>query len=403
MISCLMKTLTVLLACLLTLSACGSSANDTTTTQPTIAPPPTTLATTTTVDEFDATIIGSGPAGFLEAIGAAYLFAGGSGPRPPASEAFASHLGTGSDAGDITATYETAIAELAEGWVGVGVWNEDLVLGTSLDGEAWTLVGGRLSSMGLSPFYGEAAHQLFIIGSDARTKQDPLKLRADSLHIVTIAADGSSASIVGLPRDSYVEAPYGGKTKFTNIMSGRGPEVVVETAETLTGLDLDGYMLTGFSGFVKLVNNYGGFEIDIPFNMAEPKSDAYFTAGKQMIDGFQALAFARNRTLKGGDFTRSFHHGVIMQWGLASVIDKGPLDIPNDLKLLDTYTFTDLSTEKRLLVMAALFELDPFEIPNIVVDGTAGMAGAASVVFLNDPAFEVFADLADGRLDDPGE
>ncbi|MDH3194169.1 MAG: hypothetical protein OEM40_07630, partial [Acidimicrobiia bacterium] len=130
---------------------------------------------------------------------------------------------------------------------------------------------------------------------------------------------------------------------------------------------------------------------------------AYFTAGKQMIDGFQALAFARNRTLKGGDFTRSFHHGVIMQWGLASVIGKGVLEIPNNLAILDEHTFTDLSPEKRLLVMAALFELDPFEIPNVVVDGTAGMAGAASVVFLNDPAFEMFTDLADGRLDDPGE
>lgn len=403
MISCLMKTLTLLLACVLTLSACSSNTDDTTTTTPTIAPPPTTLATTTTLDEFDVTITGTGPSGLLEAIGAAYLFAGAAGPQPPATPAFAEHLGTATTGEDISATYETTIAELADGWVGVGVWNDDLVLATSPDGEDWTLVGGRLTSIALAPFFGDTAHQLFIIGSDARTKQDPLKLRADSLHIVTIAADGSSASIVGLPRDSYVEAPYGGKTKFTNIMSGRGPEIVVETAETLTGLDFDGYIVTGFSGFVKLVNDYGGFEIDIPFNMAEPKSKAYFSAGKQMIDGFQALAFARNRTLKGGDFTRSFHHGVIMQWGLASVIGKGPLDIPNDLALLDKHTFTDLSPEKRLLVLAALFELDPFEMPNLVVDGTPGMAGAASVVFLNDPAFEVFTDLADGRLDDVGE
>ncbi len=54
--------------------------------------------------------------------------------------------------------------------------------------------------------------------------------------------------------------------------------------------------------------------------------------------------------------------------------------------------------EKRLLVLAALFELDAFEIPNIVVDGTPGTAGSASVVFLNDGAFEVFEDLADGVL-----
>ncbi len=398
-----MKTLTTLLACLLTLSACGSGAIDTTTTAQTIAPPPTSQATTTTIDEFEVAFTGDGPGDLLEAVTATYLYAGQAGPKPPATAGFAEHLTKGSSASDISAAYEFAVAELTDGWVGVGTWNDDIVLATSPDGEAWTLVGGHLTSMGLAPFYGDQAHQLFIIGSDARTKENPLKLRADSLHIITIAPDGSSASIVGLPRDSYVETPSGGKRKFTNVMSGNGPELVVETGELLTGLDFDGYIVTGFAGFVRLVNAYGGFEIDIPFAMAEPKSDAYFSAGKQMIDGFQALAFARNRTLKGGDFTRSFHHGVIMQWGLASVQSKGPLDIPHNLDLLDEYTFTDLSPEKRLLVMAALFGLDPFEIPNIVVDGTAGMAGAASVVFLNDPAFATFADLADGRLDDVGE
>jgi len=400
-----MKHVIPSLAFVLGVAACGNTVNDTTTTYPTLPTSSSTMAstTTTTLDTFDVAITAPGPPGLIEAIMAGYRYAGGTGPLPLATPGFAEHLGGGTPSEDIEAEFGLTVAELSDGWVGVGVWRDDLVLATSPDGEAWTLVGGRMPSMGLAPYFGDQPHRLFIIGSDARTRQDPVKLRADSLHLVNVAPDGSSASIVGLPRDTYVEASYGGKTKFTNVMSGRGPEVVVETGTLLTGLEFDGYIVTGFSGFTKLVNNFGGIEIDIPFDMAEPKSDAYFSAGKQMIDGFQALAFARNRTLKGGDFTRSFHHGVIMQWGLASVIGKGPMNIPTDLELLDRYTFTNLPIENRLLVLAALFELDPFEIPNIVVDGTPGMAGKASVVFLNDPAFEVFADLADGQLDDAGE
>lgn len=399
-----MKRLIPLLALAIAVSACGSRANDTTTTSPTIPPSstaPSTLATTTTV-AFGVTVNAEGPAGLVEAISDAYAYVGGSGPAPAATPGFVAHLATGTQKPAVTADFEIGVAELTDGWVGVGTWADDLILATSADGVDWTLVGGRLSSVELAPYYGSEPHRLFIIGSDARSKEDPIKLRADSLHIVSVAADGSSASIVGLPRDSYVETSYGGKTKFTNVMSGRGPEVVVATGEMLTGLEFDGYIVTGFSGFVKLVNNFGGFEIEIPFAMNEPKSKAVFSAGLQMVDGRQALAFARNRTLKGGDFTRSFHHGVIMQWGLAAVIGKGPLNITTDLDLLDRYTYTDLPIEKRLLVLAALFELDPFEIPNIVVDGTPGMAGAASVVFLADSAFEVFTDLADGRLDNPG-
>ncbi len=310
-----MTRLIPLIALVLVASACGGDAIDTTTTTPTI--PPSTTATTstptstaTTIDEFDVTINSTAPGDLADAITTAYLHSGGVGAAPTASQGFAGHLSGGLIPGDIVADYEVSTAELAEGWVAVGVWEDDILLATSPDGEAWTLVGGRLTSMGLSPYYGESNHRLFIIGSDARSKEDPLTLRADSLHIVSVASDGSSASIVGLPRDTYVETSYGGKTKFTNVMSGRGPETVVATGEILTGLEFDGYILTAFAGFVRIVDKFGGFEIDIPFDMAERKSKAYFSAGLQLIDGQQALAFARNRTLSGGDFTRSFHHGV---------------------------------------------------------------------------------------------
>lgn len=399
-----MNRLIPTLAFAIAFTACGSVANDTTTTSQTIPPPSSSTSTTTTTPEpIGITVNADGPPGLVDAITEVYTYGAGSSSSLAATAGFAEHLATGVASETATANYNIETAELSDGWVGVATWEDDILLATSPDGLVWTLVGGRVSSMSVGPYYGAEPHRLFIIGSDARTKEDPVKLRADSLHIVSVASDGSSASIVGLPRDTYVETSYGGKTKFTNVMSGRGPEVVVATGTLLTGLEFDGYIVTGFSGFTKLVDNFGGFEIDIPFDMAEPKSKAYFSAGRQMIDGFQALAFARNRTLKGGDFTRSFHHGVIMQWGLASVIGKGPLNIPTDVKLLDEYTFTNLPIEKRLLVLAALFELDPFEIPNIVVDGTPGMAGKASVVFLNDSAFDVFADLADGRLDETGE
>lgn len=396
-----MKRLPILVALVIATAGCSGEAESLPTTQPTVptAAPTTPSTTTTTIDVFEVTVIGDGPPGLIDAITNAYEVAGGVAEPEQVATGLATHLAQSSPVADIDAAYITAVEGLEDGWVGVGMWESDVVLATSEDGQSWTVVGSRLDSVGSSPYYGSERHQLFVIGSDARTREDPLTLRADSLHIISVAADGSSASIVGLPRDSYVETPYGSKTKFTNVMSGRGPEVAVETGEMLTGLDFDGYLVTGFAGFVSLVNGFGGMEVDIPFAMAEPKSKAYFEAGIQMIDGAGALAFARNRTLAGGDFTRQFHHGVIMQWGLAAVQERGLLAVPANIGLLKKHTFTDLSNEQLLLVFGALFERDPFEIPNLVVDGTPGYAGEASVVFLNDSAFTVFEDLADGVLD----
>ena len=56
----------------------------------------------------------------------------------------------------------------------------------------------------------------------------------------------------------------------------------------------------------------GGVDVEVPFAMAEPKSDAFLSAGLQTLFGTDALAFSRNRTIPGGDFTRSFHHGLVV-------------------------------------------------------------------------------------------
>ncbi|MDH3308041.1 MAG: LCP family protein [Acidimicrobiia bacterium] len=381
----------------------GCQASDTTgvatptTAQPTITTAP---ATTTTVPPRASVTASDAPGDLASEIEALYQAVIGNAASPEAPPGLLQHLTPTAPPASLTIDTAITTGMVLETHVAVATWVDDLVLAVSDDGSDWRIVGARLTSLGFGPWYGEEPHQILVIGSDARTHEDPLRLRADSLHIVSIGADGTTASIVGIPRDSWVETSYGRTTKFTNVMSGRGPEVVVETAELTTGIDLDGYVVTGFGGFMALIDEFGAFEIDIPFAMNEPKSGAYFAAGRQLVDGAQALAFARNRTLSGGDFTRSFHHGVIMQWGLSAAQGKGPSALPSDLGILTRHVYTDLDAETLLQIAAATFEFDPFEIPNLVVPGTAGRAGEASVVFLDDGAFAIFADLTDGVLDE---
>ncbi len=286
-------------------------------------------------------------------------------------------------------------ATLPNGEVAVITDGTDIVLAAAPDGTHWSVVGAKLPSLGLDPWYGEQLRQVYIIGSDARPGENPLRFRADSHHVITITPDGKAASIVGIPRDSYVETPEGTFDKFTNVMASNGPERILGTAEILTGIDLEGYVVTGFKGFVNLVNAFGGFQLDIPFAMAEEKSQAYFSAGVQHLNGEEALAFARNRTIQGGDFTRQFHHGVIMQWAMVAVQAGGIEDLPRLLELLTTHTWTDLPAGDLLTLGALTYELEPFEVPNVVVEGDNASRGGAAVVVLRDSAFEVFASLAE--------
>lgn len=391
----------VVLALAVALAACSRATEATTTLAP------TTIASTapSTVPSYGVSVIGPDLPGDLAAeVAATYEMALG---LPDADPEVGPQLGrylanVAAPALDRDLIVEP-VATSAEAYgehVAVVTAGDDVVLAVSPDGTDWRVVGVKLASLGESPWYGDAPRQIFVIGSDARTGEDPIRLRADSLHIISMTPDGAHISIVGIPRDSWVETPKGGMNKFTNIMSGTGPEAIVTTGETLTGLDIDGYIVTGFQGFAQLINAYGGFDVDIPFAMNEPKSKAFFNAGVQLLDGIEALAFARNRTLAGGDFTRSFHQGVIMQWGMREVHNRGIGEVPSSLALLEKHTWTDFDAETLLLISAGVFEQeDGLAVPNIVLDGVAGTAGSASVVFLSDSVQEAFADMADGILE----
>ena len=59
---------------------------------------------------------------------------------------------------------------------------------------------------------------------------------------------------------------------------------------------------------------------------------------------------------------------------------------------------TDLGPGEILTFAAQTVVAKPAAVPNVVLPGSSGLAGQASVVFLSESASDVFADLADGRL-----
>ena len=265
----------------------------------------------------------------------------------------------------------------------------------------WDVVGAKLASLDEPGWYGPSPRLVLALGSDARPGQSVTGFRADSVHIIATRPDTGQGSIVGIPRDAWVEAPYGGRSKLTNTMASRGPDVVLETVRNLTGLDIEGYLITGFAGFESLIDAYGGFTIDVPYGMADPKSNAYFSSGVQEFTGAEALAFSRNRTdTPRGDFGRSLNHGIVMLAVMPQVQEMGIDELPELLEILTSFVITDLTAADLLAIAAASYDLDPELMTNIVAPGRVGStSGGASVVFLGDSAVELFEDASDGVID----
>lgn len=268
------------------------------------------------------------------------------------------------------------------------------------DGSGWRVVGGNWPNLGVPAYYGTGPRLVAVVGSDARPGEDPARTRADSIHFVGLDGSGGGA-VVGVPRDAYVPVPGIGRRKINAALALGGPEVMFQTFLDLTGLPLEGYVLTGFVGFQEMLGNVlGGIDLFVPFPIRDSAAGAYFEAGLQYLNGPTALALARPRkTLAGGDFARSELQGLILIGAAQNVRIKGYGAVPRLLELSEPWMITSLSPEQLLTFSALAIGSDLDSMPNVVAPGRSGSVGSASVVFLSDSVSALWADLADGRLD----
>ena len=241
----------------------------------------------------------------------------------------------------------------------------------ALEDEAgWRIVGAQFGDA--PPWLGDSPRTLLVLGSDARVGENQQRLRADSIHIVTLVPEESSGAIVGIPRDAWVDGPAGG-IKFSSLMAGRGPEIMLETTRELSSLPVEGYVVTGFKGFEGLMEALGGLIIDLPRIMRTGNNWADFAAGLQQLNPTRALQLARIRKgLPRGDFARSENQGLIMQAAMAMIQDAGIEMLPNWLFILLENAWTDLSTEDLLTWAAGAYFLEPESLMNIVLPGKVG-------------------------------
>ena len=252
---------------------------------------------------------------------------------------------------------------------------------------------------------------ILALGSDAGSprykREGPAdRGRADSIHIIAINPDLKAGTIVGIPRDTYVTVRgYGGR--INGAMATGGVDRMVKVVEEFTGITFDYSMLVSFEGFEDMINEIGGVVVDVPYRITDRYSRAKFDAGQQVLGGYQALAFARNRhDAPRGDFSRSENQGLIMLGALRHAraeTFKNPGQYLRYLRILFKYVATNLTVDEALNLGMLATQIQTTSIANVVADGyPTTTPDGASVVRLTSSATALFADVADNAIiDDP--
>ncbi|WP_159451249.1 LCP family protein [Demequina sp. NBRC 110054] len=163
---------------------------------------------------------------------------------------------------------------------------------------------------------------ILVIGSDVRSGENENiggyvdGARGDTTIIVHISADRSRVELVSIPRDTRVaistcesfdgQTQTGWTAKFNTAFSigygfnndpSEAAACVMRTINDLTGIEFDGqYVVADFSGFRDMVDALGGVPMCIPYDVYSKKANLDLDAGAQVLNGKEALAWARART-----------------------------------------------------------------------------------------------------------
>ena len=224
------------------------------------------------------------------------------------------------------------------------------------------------------------------VGSDARPGEPMLRSRGDALQLVTINTQTHAASIIGVPRDSWVDIPGFGMSKINASLYYGGPQLLGRMVGRLIGVQPDYVFVTRFQWFSQMVRSIGGVTIRNPYAFSDSVLKRVgFPKGRIHLNGYDAMAYSRIRhTLPTGDFDRSAHQEIVLKGIQSKVhreqarpgfIERGVLDAMSHM-------YTNLKPTELFRLAQVMAQVDPSKVRSCVIQGGIGTSSDGQSIVL---------------------
>jgi len=222
-----------------------------------------------------------------------------------------------------------------------------------------------------------------LIGADKRPGDT--SFNADSIIVATFNPQSKIISLLSIPRDTRVTLPgYKGYYKINAIPMLKGIPELEKLVTDLTGIKLDGYVLTNFAGFKDIVDALGGITIDVEKRMkfeTGDKEDGYIDLqpGVQTLDGSKALQYARFRHDATADIGRTERQQKVLKAMAKKMMEPATiLKLPKLVPQLIKYVETDLSLKDLLILAGAAKSFSDATLVSQTLPGDAIMLDGLS-------------------------
>ena len=258
------------------------------------------------------------------------------------------------------------------------------------------------------------------------TTTDRSDSATDTMMVLHVPADGSKASIISFPRDTWVNIPGHGMDKInaayvdgfndagsqgvTDLLSKQSAGILssADTIQELTGLHIDHYVQVNLLGFYEISEAIGG--VDLCLNAAQNKytenDDGSHPNGysginlkkgwNRNVKGTQALAFVRQRHgLPRSDIDRIARQQYFLSAVFHKATSGSTLLNPFRLQKLLNSVKRSLITDPKLDILSFVSEFSKIaggniSMATIPIVNPNGMEGDQSVVQIDPAAVKTY-------------
>ncbi|GIJ51270.1 hypothetical protein Val02_81560 [Virgisporangium aliadipatigenens] len=265
---------------------------------------------------------------------------------------------------------------------------------------------------------------ILLMGVDWRRGQSGF-IRADTVLVLHVPRERDRAYLFSLPRDTIVDIPaepatgfVGGRDRLNAAFAygageaqdrARGGRLLARAAAKMTGLPgFSAAALVDFYGFTEIVAALGGVDMCVDAETHSTASGVVYPVGCQRMNGTSALDYVRQRkSLATGDYARQRHQQQLIKAIAREARRQNLAGDPTRLDRIVRAAGAALTvTTGPVSPTQFLFGLHRIPPEKIILVRTAGhsIPHPPGTPYLGEElepeAFDLFAAVRDGRLDD---
>jgi len=224
---------------------------------------------------------------------------------------------------------------------------------------------------------------ILLIGSDTR-KTDGRRGLSDAMIIISINKKTKTITATSILRDIYLQIPGKQNNRINAAYALGGADLLMDTIEQNFKIQVDRYASIDFFAFIDIVDAVGGVTLEVT-EKEIPVINKYITEinrltnqvetldhliepGTLLLNGKQALGYARNRYIGNNDFERTARQRRVLEQVFHKIKDIGLLELNSLMNKILPQVTTNLTQGEIFSMILSLpsyakYDLQQWSIP----------------------------------------